>query len=136
MAKRSLVMKPSSINEQGCRSLKRMTKEVISMMNNGLDAYIRKDVDLAESVILQDQDIDQHYNALFREFLTFMMENPKNITTCMHLHFIAKNIERIGDHVTSIAEQAVYVATGEYPLDDRPKIDTTGNTGGDTKGSS
>ena len=136
MAKRSLVMKPSSINEQGCRSLKRMTKDVISMMNNGLDAYIRKDVDLAESVILQDQDIDQHYNALFREFLTFMMENPKNITTCMHLHFIAKNIERIGDHVTSIAEQAVYVATGEYPLEDRPKVDTTANTGVGTKGNS
>jgi phosphate transport system protein len=136
MAKRSLVMKPSSINEQGCRSLKRMTKDVISMMNNGLDAYIRKDVDLAESVILQDQDIDQHYNALFREFLTFMMENPKNITICMHLHFIAKNIERIGDHVTSIAEQAVYVATGEYPLEDRPKVDTTANTDVNTKGNS
>ena len=131
MAKRSLVMKPSSINEQGCRSLKRMTKEVISMMNNGLDAYIRKDVDLAESVILQDQDIDQHYNALFREFLTFMMENPKNITTCMHLHFIAKNIERVGDHITSIAEQAIYVATGEYPLDDRPKVDATADIKGD-----
>jgi len=130
MAKRSLVMKPSSINEQGCRSLKRMTKEVISMMNNGLDAYIRKDVDLAESVILQDQDIDQHYNALFREFLTFMMENPKNITTCMHLHFIAKNIERVGDHITSIAEQAIYVATGEYPSDDRPKVDATADIKG------
>lgn len=133
MAKRSLVMKPSSINEQGCRSLKRMTKEVISMMNNGLDAYIRKDVNLAESVILQDQDIDQHYNALFREFLTFMMENPKNITTCMHLHFIAKNIERVGDHITSIAEQAIYVATGEYPSDDRPKVDATADIKGKNK---
>ena len=130
MAKRSLVMKPSSINEQGCRSLKRMTKDVIVMMNNGLDAYIRKDVALAESVILQDQDIDQHYNALFREFLTFMMENPKNITTCMHLHFIAKNIERVGDHITSIAEQAIYVATGEYPSDDRPKVDATADIKG------
>ena len=65
-----------------------------------------------------------------------MMENPKNITTCMHLHFIAKNIERIGDHVTSIAEQAVYVATGEYPLEDRPKVDTTANTDVNTKGNS
>ncbi len=54
----------------------------------------------------------------------------------MHLHFIAKNIERIGDHVTSIAEQAVYVATGEYPLEDRPKVDTTANTGVGTKGNS
>ena len=127
MANRSLVMKPSSINEQGSNSLRRMTKDVIAMMTSALDAYVRKDVELAESVIIQDQDIDLHYNALFREFLTFMMEDPKNITTCMHLHFIAKNIERVGDHVTSIAEQTIYVATGEYPLEDRPKIDTTYN---------
>lgn len=127
MANRSLVMKPSSINEQGSNSLRRMTKDVIAMMTSALDAYVRKDVELAESVIIQDQDIDLHYNALFREFLTFMMEDPKNITTCMHLHFIAKNIERVGDHVTSIAEQAIYVATGEYPPEDRPKIDTTYN---------
>ena len=127
MANRSLVMKPSSINEQGSNSLRRMTKDVIAMMTSALDAYVRKDVELAESVIIQDQDIDLHYNALFREFLTFMMEDPKNITTCMHLHFIAKNIERVGDHVTSIAEQTIYVATGEYPPEDRPKIDTTYN---------
>lgn len=127
MANRSLVMKPSSINEQGSNSLRRMTKDVIAMMTSALDAYVRKDVELAESVIIQDQDIDLHYNALFREFLTFMMEDPKNITTCMHLHFIAKNIERVGDHVTSIAEQAIYVATGEYPPEDRPKIHTTYN---------
>jgi phosphate transport system protein len=59
-----------------------------------------------------------------------MMENPKNITTCMHLHFIAKNIERVGDHITSIAEQAIYVATGEYPSDDRPKVDATADIKG------
>jgi hypothetical protein len=61
------------------------------------------------------------YNALFREFLTFMMEDPRNITACMHLHFIAKNIERMGDHVTSIAEQVVYLVTGDYPEESRPK---------------
>ena len=83
MAKRSLVMEPSLITEQGSNSLRRMTKDVISMMNNALDAYVRKDVELAEAVIIQDKDIDLHYNALFREFLTFMMEDPKNITTCM-----------------------------------------------------
>ena len=128
MAKRSLVMEPSLITEQGSNSLRRMTKDVISMMNNALDAYVRKDVELAEAVIIQDKDIDLHYNALFREFLTFMMEDPKNITTCMHLHFIAKNIERVGDYVTSIAEQAIYVATGEYPSEERPKVDTTSLT--------
>ena len=62
---------------------------------------------------------------LFREFLTFMMEDPRNITACMHLHFIAKNVERMGDHVTSIAEQVVYLVTGEHPEDARPKADET-----------
>jgi len=65
------------------------------------------------------------YNALFREFLTFMMEDPRNITACMHLHFIAKNTERMGDHVTAIAEQTVYLVTGELPEDIRPKNDGT-----------
>ena len=65
------------------------------------------------------------YNALFREFLTHMMEDPRNITPCMHLHFIAKNIERMGDHVTSIAEQVIYLVTGEVPDEDRDKADRT-----------
>ena len=79
-------------------------------------------------MISRDRDVDQMYNALFREFLTFMMEDPRNITACMHLHFIAKNIERMGDHVTSIAEQVVYLVTGEHPEDDRPKADKTSMT--------
>jgi len=65
------------------------------------------------------------YNALFREFLTFMMEDPRNITACMHLHFMAKNTERMGDHVTSIAEQVIYLVTGELPEEKRPKSDKT-----------
>jgi two-component system phosphate regulon response regulator PhoB len=77
----------------------------------------------------RDADVDQMYNALFREFLTFMMEDPRNITACMHLHFIAKNIERMGDHVTSIAEQVIYLVTGEMPFDDRPKADDTATAG-------
>ena len=63
------------------------------------------------------------YNALFREFLTHMMEDPRNITACMHLHFIAKNIERVGDHATGIAEQVIYLATGQLPDESRPKSD-------------
>ena len=63
------------------------------------------------------------YNALFREFLTHMMEDPRNITACMHLHFIAKNIERVGDHATAIAEQVIYLVQGRLPDDDRPKAD-------------
>ena len=79
-------------------------------------------------MIQQDREVDQMYNALFREFLTFMMEDPRNITPCMHLHFIAKNIERMGDHATSIAEQVVYLVSGERPEEDRPKADTTSET--------
>ena len=66
------------------------------------------------------------YNALFREFLTFMMEDPRNISACMHLHFIAKNIERVGDHATTIAEQVIYLTTGSMPEDMRPKAGLAG----------
>ena len=79
----------------------------------------------ASSLIDRDIVVDQMYNALFREFLTFMMENPSNITSCMHLHFIAKNIERMGDHVTAIAEQVVYLVTGAMPDEEREKANTT-----------
>jgi phosphate transport system protein len=68
------------------------------------------------------------YNALFREFLTFMMEDPRNITACMHLHFIAKNVERMGDHCTAMAEQVIYLVTGTHPEDVRPKADDTSVT--------
>ena len=70
-------------------------------------------------------DVDQMYNALFRTFLTYMMEDPRNITGCMHMHFIAKNIERMGDHVTSIADQVIFLVTGEMPTELRPKSDKT-----------
>ena len=72
------------------------------------------------------------YNTLFRSLLTHMMEDPRNITACMHLHFIAKNIERMGDHATSIAEQTIYLVTGEMPDEDRPKGDMTAYGTADT----
>ena len=95
------------------------------MLKDVLDAYIQRDMDLAHEVIRRDLDVDQMYNAIFREFLTFMMEDPRNITPCMHLHFIAKNTERMGDLVTSIAEQVIYLVSGSFPDDPRPKSDTT-----------
>ena len=85
----------------------------------------KRDDKLAMKVILRDEDVDELYNALFRELLTHMMEDPRNITPCMHLHFIAKNVERMGDHVTSIAEQVIYLVTGAYPEESRPKQDKT-----------
>jgi phosphate transport system protein len=98
------------------------------MLKDALDAYIQRDVELAQDVITRDHEVDQMYNALFREFLTFMMEDPRNITPCMHLHFIGKNIERMGDHVTAIAEQVIYLVTGERPEENRVKADTTSTT--------
>ncbi|MDF1715195.1 MAG: phosphate signaling complex protein PhoU [Antarcticimicrobium sp.] len=106
-------------------SLRRMAREVERMLKDTLDAYIQRDADLARDVVERDLEVDQMYNALFREFLTFMMEDPRSITACMHLHFIAKNIERMGDHATGIAEQVVYLVTGDRPEDRRVKADDT-----------
>lgn len=106
-------------------SLRRMSREVQSMLKDTLDAYIRGDAELAEDVRQRDQEVDQMYNGLFREFLTFMMEDPRQITACMHLHFMAKNIERMGDLTTNMAEQVIYLVTGEMPEEDRPKSDKT-----------
>jgi phosphate transport system protein len=72
-------------------------------------------------VVARDEGVDQMYNALFREILTFMMEDPRTITASMHLHFIAKNLERMGDLVTNMAEQVIYLVTGEKPHDERPR---------------
>ena len=106
-------------------SLRRMAREVQGMLKDTLDAYIKGDVELAEDVRQRDVEVDQMYNALFREFLTFMMEDPRNITACMHLHFMAKNIERMGDLTTNMAEQIIYQVTGEMPDEARPKSDRT-----------
>ena len=98
----------------------KMSGEVHLMLTDVLDAYVRQDVDLAEQVRQRDLDVDQLYNAFFRELLTFMMEDPRIITACMHLHFVAKNIERMGDHITAIAEQITYMISGDVPTDKRP----------------
>ncbi|WP_293575151.1 phosphate signaling complex protein PhoU [Phaeobacter sp.] len=125
IAKRTTVLAHGPSVEESAAALRRMAREVELMLKDGLDSYIQRDVELAQDVINRDRDVDQMYNALFRELLTFMMEDPRNITPCMHLHFIAKNTERMGDHVTSIAEQVVYLVTGEKPEEDRQKADTT-----------
>ena len=125
MAKRTTVLAQMAPINGASAALRRMAREVEKMLRDALDAYIQRDADLADDVVHRDHDIDQMYNALFREFLTFMMEDPRNITPCMHLHFIAKNTERMGDHVTSISEQVIYLVTGEMPEDARPKQDRT-----------
>jgi phosphate transport system protein len=101
-----------------------MTRSVVAMLSKALNAYFAEDAAFAEEVRQSDVEVDQMYNSLFREFLTHMMEDPRNITACMHLHFIAKNIERVGDHATGIAEQVIYLVTGHFPDEDVPKAKT------------
>ena len=120
----SVLVQMSPVADSG-GALRRMARAVADMLKDALDSYAQRDAELALDVRQRDRDVDQMYNALFREFLTFMMEDPRNITACMHLHFIAKNLERMGDHVTAIAEQVVYVVTGSLPEESRPKGDRT-----------
>ena len=125
IAKRTSVLVEMNPVSGADTALRRMAREVQSMLKDTLDSYIRGDAELAEEVRQRDQEVDQMYNALFREFLTFMMEDPRNITACMHLHFMAKNIERMGDLATNMAEQVIYLVTGEMPDEARPKGDRT-----------
>ncbi|MEL6586870.1 MAG: PhoU domain-containing protein, partial [Pseudomonadota bacterium] len=132
MAKRTEILMELHPVDGGTASIKRMSKMVQLMLKDVLDAYIQRDADLARDVRARDEEVDQMYNGLFREYLTHMMEDPRNITACMHLHFMAKNIERMGDLVTGIAEQIVYLVDGELPDDNRTKADITSSTEGGT----
>ncbi|GIT92099.1 phosphate transport system regulatory protein PhoU [Jannaschia pagri] len=125
MAKRSEILLDLHPVDGGTASLRRMSKAVQLMLKDALDAYIQRDAELAADVRARDEEVDQMYNGLFREYLTHMMEDPRSITACMHLHFMAKNIERMGDLVTGIAEQVIYLVSGELPDEDRAKADTT-----------
>jgi phosphate transport system protein len=125
IAKRTSVLIQMPLAQGATQSLRRMAREVELMLKDALDAYIQRDARMADQVRRRDHDVDQMYNAVFRELLTHMMEDPRNITSCMHLHFIAKNIERMGDHVTAIAEQVIFLVEGKAPVDERPKADIT-----------
>ena len=125
MAKRTSTLADMPAISGSDAALRRMAREVQAMLKDVLDSYLRGDAELAEDVRQRDHEVDQMYNALFREFLTFMMEDPRNITACMHLHFMAKNVERMGDLATNMAEQVIYLVTGEMPDEARPKGDKT-----------
>ena len=101
-----------------------MARAVVGMIRDVLDAFVDRDADLARAVCLRDKQVDDFYNSLFRSLLTFMMENPHYITPSTHLLFVAKNLERIGDHATSVGEMVHFAVTGEHILD-RPKSDDT-----------
>ena len=101
-----------------------MGRLVQGRLKQVLDAYTGSNDQLAISVWESDDEVDEHYNSLFRELLTYMMGDPRTITACAHLLFVAKNMERIGDHATNIAEIIHYEITGnEMISSDRPKTD-------------
>jgi phosphate transport system protein len=108
------------------RGVQHMADMVLRQLKQVLDAYAARDLDRALDVWKGDEDIDAICTSLFRELLTYMMEDPRNITFCIHLMFCAKNIERMGDHATNIAETVHYMIQGRPIADKRPKRDTTG----------
>ncbi len=110
------------------QSLDRMGKQALAQLKRVLDAYSNRDAAGAELVWKQDGGIDEMYNSLFRELLTYMMEDPRTIGLCTHLLFVAKNIERSGDHATNIAEVVYHMVSGGHLDTERPKADHTSET--------
>jgi phosphate transport system protein len=106
-------------------AIPRMGKLVQEILKDVLDAYIERDVAKAVAAWSRDEELDDLYTSLFRETLTYMMEDPRNITPCAHILFIAKNIERIGDHATNVAETIHFLVSGTYLRTVRPKGDAS-----------
>jgi phosphate transport system protein len=121
IAKRAIVVAEAEPMSPITRSIERMGKLVSSRLRDVLDAYKGGKIDLAQNVWASDTEVDEHYNALFRELLTYMMGDPRTISACTHLLFMAKNLERIGDHATNIAEHIHYELTGEDYVEERPR---------------
>jgi len=105
--------------------LKHIGDAALEQLKHVLDAYSERDAEKARKVWMNDAQIDGIYNSLFRELLTYMMEDPRNIGLCTHLLFGAKNVERIGDHATNIAEMVHFMVHGQSIIEQRPKGDNT-----------
>jgi phosphate transport system protein len=105
------------------KGVARMGKLVIAQLKRVLDAYSAQEADAANKVWSRDEEVDEHYQSLFREVVTYMIEDPRTISACAHLLFVAKNLERIGDHCTNIAEEIHFLVTGEQLPVERPKVD-------------
>jgi phosphate transport system protein len=125
IAKRVIALGTPTYPSQVIRGVEHMAELVLAQLKDVLDAYARQDVNKALAVWRGDEEIDAVNNSLFRELLTYMMEDPRNITFCTHLLFCAKNIERMGDHTTNIAETVYYMVEGRILPDGRPKMDLT-----------
>ncbi|HEX9449661.1 MAG TPA: phosphate signaling complex protein PhoU [Dongiaceae bacterium] len=130
IAKRALILNQGA-PMRPVNSIPRMGALAQQIVKGVLDAFIEKDADRAHAAWRRDEDVDEMYNSLFRELLTYMMEDPRNISPCTHLLFIAKNIERIGDHATNIAEIVYFLVHGKSLDESRPKGDTTNVAIGD-----
>jgi phosphate transport system protein len=124
VAKRSIVLAEFSL-PYSLAGLAHMARLVQQQLKSVIDAFGDDDADKAMEVWRSDQVVDDIYNAIFRELITYMMEDPRNITPCTHPLFIAKNLERIGDHATNVAETVYYAVKGESLPESRPKGDTS-----------
>ncbi|MES0879976.1 phosphate signaling complex protein PhoU [Roseibium sp. SCP14] len=125
VAKRTIAIDSNLQSKKLAIGVEHMTELALAQLKQVLDAYTRKDAEAAKRVQEADAEIDAIYTSLFRELLTYMMEDPRVITQCVHLLFCAKNIERIGDHATNIAENVFYMVTGDRLPEDRAKQDET-----------
>ena len=125
IAKRVVVLDGEFRPNKVFRGVEHMTDLVLAQLKQVLDSYVRRDVAMAIEVWRNDEAVDAVNNSLFRELLIYMMEDPRNITFCTHLLFCAKNIERMGDHATNIAETVHYIVEGRSLPDERPKSDLT-----------
>jgi phosphate transport system protein len=124
VAKRSIALSQAP-PIQPVYALPRMGRLALLLVKDVIDAYVERDPDKALAVWNRDEELDEMYASIFREFLTYMMEDPRNIGACTHLLFMAKNIERIGDHATNIAENLYYLVHGTPLTQARPKGDNS-----------
>ena len=127
-AKRVLAIDSNFGSQRLVAGVEHIAELAQAQLKNVLDAFAARDLAAALAVWERDDEIDAMYTSLFRELLTYMMEDPRNITMCTHLLFCAKNLERIGDHATNIAETLHYLITGIVLADERPKKDTSSLT--------
>ena len=125
IAKRSLKIGGEARSPRENGGLKHMNELATELMKDVLDAYAQRDAERAQAVWTRDAELDALEDSVFRDLLTHMMEDPRNISFCAHLLFCSKNIERIGDHATNIAETVFYMIEGQQILDKRPKGDMT-----------
>lgn len=132
-AKRVIAVQSTGVPRKLARGLEHLSELALVQLKEVLDVYTNRSADKANAIRERDNEIDAMYTSLFRELLTYMMEDPRNITSCTHLLFCAKNIERIGDHATNIAETIYYMATGAQPEGDRPKDDSANTVGAATE---